>query len=97
MTRSVRCTYHVGMDVIAEIGLTAVARMCDCKPPSVSEWRRNGIPEQRCIQIEWGTQGRFTCEVIRPDVRWIRLADPDWPHPNGRPCVDLASTVREAA
>lgn len=26
-------------------GTNAVARLCDIQPPSVSEWRRNGIPK----------------------------------------------------
>lgn len=26
-------------------GTTAVAKMCDLKPPSVSEWRKAGIPK----------------------------------------------------
>lgn len=28
-------------------GTTAVAKICDCKPPSVAEWRTNGIPKAR--------------------------------------------------
>ena len=32
--------------VIDELGGTSVvARMCDIKPPSVSEWRNSGIPK----------------------------------------------------
>lgn len=28
-------------------GTTAVAKICDVKPPSVHEWRTNGIPKAR--------------------------------------------------
>ena len=28
-------------------GTSAVARICECKPPSVHEWRTNGIPKAR--------------------------------------------------
>lgn len=28
-------------------GTSAVARICECKPPSVHEWRVNGIPKAR--------------------------------------------------
>lgn len=28
-------------------GTSAVARLCECKPPSVHEWRINGIPKPR--------------------------------------------------
>jgi hypothetical protein len=36
-------------------GTSVVAEMCDIKPPSVSEWRRSGIPKPwikyfRCIR-----------------------------------------------
>jgi len=35
-----------------------VARICKVKPPSVSEWRRRGIPDAR----------RQFLELLRPDV-----------------------------
>lgn len=72
-------------------GPTAIARMCGIKPPSVFEWRQRGIPPARCPAIERAIEGRMTCEELRPDVRWIRAPDPDWPHPDGRPCVDVAA------
>ncbi len=28
-------------------GTAAVARLCEVKPPSVSEWKRTGIPKAR--------------------------------------------------
>lgn len=39
-------------------GTAAVARLCKIKPPSVSEWRKNGIPDAR----------RQFLEAIRPDI-----------------------------
>lgn len=39
-------------------GTSAVARLCEVKPPSVSEWKRNGMPE---------THARFL-RLLRPDV-----------------------------
>lgn len=39
-------------------GTLAVARLCQIKPPSVSEWRRYGIPSAR----------RMYLQAIRPDV-----------------------------
>ncbi len=39
-------------------GTTAVAKLCKIKPPSVSEWRKNGIPSAR----------RQFLELLRPDV-----------------------------
>lgn len=46
-------------EIIDELGGTAeVARLCDVKQPSVSEWRRNGIPRAREMYLR----------AIRPDV-----------------------------
>lgn len=36
-------------------------------------------------------------QELRPDVRWQRVADATWPHPAGRPCIDVAAPQREAA
>ncbi|MRT30793.1 hypothetical protein [Herbaspirillum sp. CAH-3] len=39
---------QVANTVIDRLGGTnAVARICECKPPSVAEWRTNGIPKAR--------------------------------------------------
>lgn len=76
-------------------GPTAVARMLGIKPPSVIGW--NGKPpSDRCPAIERATEGRVTCEQMRPDVRWQRVPDPDWPHAAGRPCIDVAAPERAA-
>ena len=39
-------------------GTSAVAELCRCRPPSVSEWRRDGIPSARLMYLQ----------AIRPDV-----------------------------
>lgn len=39
-------------------GTTEVARLCEVQPPSVSEWRKGGIPKAR----------RKYLELLRPDV-----------------------------
>lgn len=71
-------------------GPAAVARLVNCKPPSVIGWRRRSIPADRCPALEQASQGRYTCEALRPDVAWHRVADPDWPwHPQGRPLIDV--------
>jgi DNA-binding transcriptional regulator YdaS (Cro superfamily) len=75
-------------------GPSKVARMLGIKPPSVTGWR-NRVPPDRCPAIEKATGGAVTCEQLRPDVRWVRVPDPAWPHPDGRPCIDVAA--REAA
>lgn len=46
-------------EIIDALGGTAkVARLCDVKAPSVSEWRKNGIPKP------W----RKFFQAIRPDL-----------------------------
>lgn len=75
-------------------GTSAVARICNVKPPSVSEWRRNGrFPEAKCPAIELESKGQYPCEVLRPDVQWVRVKDKNWPHPKGRPLVDHTGKV----
>lgn len=78
-------------------GPTAVARMCNIKPPSVLGWRKRGIPPDRCPEIERATNGKWTCELLRPDVAWVRIADPAWPHDLGRPCLDVSVPNTKAA
>lgn len=54
-------------------GLTAVAKLCGVKPPSVHEWvKRGAIPADRCEQIERATGGAVRCEDLRPDLDWTR-------------------------
>ena len=81
------------MDIISDLGgVSAVARMVGCKPPSVTEWRKRGVPPDRCPTIERGSAGRFSCEQLRPDISWHRVPDAAWPwHPNGRPLIDVTS------
>lgn len=76
-------------------GPSAVARMLGIKPPSVIGWGGR-IPADRCPAIERATDGRVTADQLRPDVRWARIPDPAWPHPDGRPCIDVAAP-QEAA
>jgi len=58
--------------------------------------RRRPTPPDRCPAIERATEGRVTCEELRPDVHWQRVPDPAWPHPGGRPCIDVAAPVAQA-
>jgi DNA-binding transcriptional regulator YdaS (Cro superfamily) len=79
------------MSMIDQLGgPTAVARMVGCRVPSVIEWRKRGIPADRCPAIERATSGAVTVEVLRPDAAWSRIPDPSWPHPAGRPVIDVA-------
>lgn len=75
-------------------GPSAVARMLGIKLPSVIGWKGR-IPKERCPDIERGTNGRYTVEELRGDVVWRRVPDPSWPHPDGRPCIDVAAPLAE--
>lgn len=87
------------MDLITSLGgPTELARLLGCKPPSVTEWRVRGIPAERCPAIERAKEGRFTCEQMRPDIKWVRVPDPEWPwHPQGRPLRDDTGLSTEPA
>lgn len=58
---------------------------------------RRPTPADRCPAIERASEGRITCDELRPDVRWQRVPDPAWPHPAGRPCIDVAAPVSQQA
>lgn len=81
------------MDVFKQLGgPAAVARMAAVKPSSVTEWRRRGIPPDRCTVLERLSGGVVHCEQMRPDLAWVRVADEGWPwHPAGKPLLDVAS------
>lgn len=66
--------------------------MLGIKNPSVVGWKGR-IPKERCPDIERSTAGRFLVEALRPDIVWRRVPDPDWPHPAGRPCIDVAKPI----
>ena len=52
-------TQHPDSEIIDALGGTAaVARLCQVKPPSVSDWRKEGIPPAR----------RMYLEAVRPDA-----------------------------
>jgi len=86
------------MDIIDTLGgPAAIARICNCKPPSVVAWRQSGIPPGRCPAIELAMHGAVTCEEMRADVPWLRVPDFTWPHPMGRPVIDIARPLRAAA
>jgi DNA-binding transcriptional regulator YdaS (Cro superfamily) len=67
--------------------------------PDMSRWASGArpIPPERCPAIERATDGRVTCEELRQDVHWQRVPDPTWPHPDGRPCIDVARPTTTTA
>ena len=82
-------------------GVSAVARMAGVSAPTAHAYRSRGIPAERCPAIERATQGAVSVETLRADVQWSRIPDATWPHPAGRPVIDVArpasAAVKEAA
>lgn len=80
-------------------GQLALAQMLGVTAAAVSQWV-SGLrqtPPDRCPAIERATDGRVNCEALRPDVRWVRVPDAQWPHPQGRPLIDVAADTQAAA
>jgi DNA-binding transcriptional regulator YdaS (Cro superfamily) len=74
---------------------TRLAEAIEAQPQLVWQWAqpdgRRRVPVERCPAIERATAGAVTCEELRPDACWHRVADPAWPwHPQGRPLIDVA-------
>lgn len=64
---------------------------------NVSAWA-NGVrqfPAQHCVTLERESKGELPVEMLRPGERWMRVKDKTWPHPQGRPLLDLAVTESE--
>lgn len=76
----------IGMDtqldpntIIDRLGGTSeTARLCEVQPPSVSEWRTNGIPKARLMYLR----------SIRPDV-----FQENWTAPTTAPEPEPGSTT----
>ena len=57
-------------------GTFAVAKMCRVSPPSVSQWRNNGIPADKLVlvagELERKSKGKFSRKEIQ---NWQQI----WP------------------
>ncbi len=51
-------------------GTSKVARLCKIKPPSVSEWRREGIPEYRLDYL------RLLCHEVFKQLELGKINEP---------------------
>lgn len=47
------------------------------------------------VQIERHSQGRVPVEESPCNSKWVRVPDPDWPHPQGKPLEDHAPQVEQ--
>jgi DNA-binding transcriptional regulator YdaS (Cro superfamily) len=69
-----------------------LCRRIGAHAPDMSRWLKNErpIPEEACAAIERETEGQSPVEENRSDIRWTRIPDPSWPHPQGRPVKEVA-------
>lgn len=58
---------------------------------------RRTTPAEHRPSLERVLYPRVKVEDFGDDVRWQRVPDPDWPHPGGRPCIDVAAPVQQEA
>lgn len=70
-----------------------LARAMSAHPVLLRQWAAGRlIPPNRAPDLELATEGALQVEQLCDRVRWVRVADPAWPHPQGRPCIDVAAT-----
>lgn len=75
-----------------------LARRLGVTKGAAHQWKKpKSIPEVHCVVIERDSVAKATCEQLRDDIVWVRVPDPAWPHPAGRPCIDVVATLSKAA
>ena len=55
---------------LKELNQSEIARQLGVKPQEVQQWFKRKTPISRCPEIERITDGKVTCEELRPDVNW---------------------------
>ena len=55
---------------LKELNQSEIARQLGVKPQAVQQWFKRKTPIIRCPEIERITEGKVTCEELRPDVNW---------------------------
>lgn len=77
---------------------SALAAAIGVTPPMVNQWIKGErpVPPRNCAGIERVTKGVITVDRLL-DGPWARIKDRRWPHPKGRPVLDIAATAKEAA
>lgn len=78
-------------------GLTPTASALGVSVQRLGNWLDRGIPMEQCAKVEVATSGAVTVEELRPDINWLRVKDKSWPHPKGRPVIDVAAPAKAEA
>ena len=85
-------TSPLGRAIKAAGSIAALAERIGVTASAPSMWKARGeVPMPHCAPIERETG--VACEELRPDLRWYRVKDKTWPHPSGRPLLDVAAEV----
>lgn len=73
-------------------GTVALARMCGVSPPSASNWRKRGIPIERCVAIERANPAGVRRWDLRPNdwhEIWPELIGADGAPPIPTPQLEM--------
>jgi hypothetical protein len=71
-------------------GRQALQNSLHVSKQTLSDWRRWGhVSGKRAPAVEKLTG--LPVERIAPQCKWVRVPDPEWPNPAGRPILDPAS------
>jgi DNA-binding transcriptional regulator YdaS (Cro superfamily) len=74
-------------------GHAALTSGIGAKPNAARMWlKRGNVPPEWRAEIERFLEGRVTVEEFGEDVQWTRIKDRAWPHPKGRPLLEVART-----
>lgn len=68
-------------------GLTKLAAVLNRTKQALNHYKTSGVPDDMCPLIERATKFEVTCEELRPDLNWVRVADAEWQ--GGKPLLDL--------
>ncbi|MFQ6876513.1 MAG: transcriptional regulator [Haemophilus parainfluenzae] len=55
---------------LKELNQSEIAKKLGVTPQAVQQWFKRKTPIIRCPEIEKFTEGKVTCEELRPDVNW---------------------------
>lgn len=75
-----------------DLKATEIAAALGISRSAVSMWGGK-VPATRRVELErllHASHGT-SVEDFGSDVQWHRVPDSAWPHPGGRPCIDVAA------
>ena len=93
--------FNSGMDklkhYVSAHGLTPTAGVIGVSVQRLGNWLDRGIPMDQCAKVEVSLGGAVAVEDMRPDINWLRVKDKSWPHPKGRPVIDVGAPAKAEA